>query len=124
VERHLGPDSEIAPTFRLSPWPASLPAKGLTLVRRPTPRLAILPRESALSKALADAARWGLVGRNAARLADVPTVARPKLRMWSPEQTRAFLAAVANDRLFDAWLLAAHHRHAPRRAARPSLGGC
>jgi integrase len=60
-----------------------------------------------LSKALADAERWGLVGRNAARLADVPTVARPKLRVWSPEQTRAFLAAVANDRLFAAWLLAA-----------------
>jgi len=50
VERHLGPDSEIAPTFRLSPWAASLPAKGLTLVRRPTPRLAILPRKSALTE--------------------------------------------------------------------------
>jgi integrase len=60
-----------------------------------------------LSKALADAERWGLVGRNPARLADVPAVARPKLRVWSPEQTRAFLAAVANDRLFAAWLLAA-----------------
>jgi integrase len=60
-----------------------------------------------LSKALADAERWGLVGRNAARLADVPAVARPKLRVWSPEETRAFLAAVANDRLFAAWLLAA-----------------
>ena len=60
-----------------------------------------------LSKALADAERWGLVGRNAARLADVPAVARPKLRVWSPKQTRAFLSAVANDRLFAAWLLAA-----------------
>jgi integrase len=60
-----------------------------------------------VSKALADAERWGLVARNAARLADVPAVARPKLRVWSPEQTRAFLAAVANDRLFAAWLLAA-----------------
>ena len=60
-----------------------------------------------LSKALADAERWGLVGRNSARLADVPAVARPKLRVWSPEQTRAFLAAVANDWLFAAWLLAA-----------------
>jgi integrase len=60
-----------------------------------------------LSKALADAERWGLVGRNAARLADVPAVARPKLRVWSPEQTRGFLAAVATDRLFAAWLLAA-----------------
>jgi integrase len=60
-----------------------------------------------LSKALADAERWGLVSRNAARLADVPAVARPKLRVWSPEQTRAFLRAVASDRLFAAWLLAA-----------------
>jgi integrase len=46
-------------------------------------------------------------GRNSARLADVPAVARPKPRVWSPEQTRAFLAAVANDWLFAAWLLAA-----------------
>jgi integrase len=60
-----------------------------------------------LSKALGDAERWGLVARNAARLADVPAVARPKLQVWSPEHTRAFLAAVANDRLFAAWLLAA-----------------
>jgi integrase len=60
-----------------------------------------------LSKALADAERWGLVSRNVARLADVPAVARPKLRVWSPEQTRAFLNAVASDRLFAAWLLAA-----------------
>jgi integrase len=60
-----------------------------------------------LSKALADAERWGLVSRNAARLADVPAVARPKLRVWSPQQTRAFLRAVASDRLFAAWLLAA-----------------
>jgi integrase len=60
-----------------------------------------------LSKALADAERWGLVARNAARLADVPAVVRPKLHVWSPEETRAFLAAVANDRLFAAWLLAA-----------------
>jgi integrase len=60
-----------------------------------------------LSKALADAERWGLVSRNAARLADVPAVARPKLRVWSPQQTWAFLRAVASDRLFAAWLLAA-----------------
>jgi integrase len=60
-----------------------------------------------LSKALADAERWGLVGRNSARLADVPPVTRPKLQVWAPEQTRAFLTAVSSDRLFAAWLLAA-----------------
>jgi integrase len=60
-----------------------------------------------MSKALADAERWGLVGRNVARRADVPALVRPKLRVWSPEQIRAFLAAVASDRLFAAWLLAA-----------------
>jgi hypothetical protein len=38
-----------------------------------------------LSEALADAERWGLVARNAARLADVPAVGRPKLRVWSPQ---------------------------------------
>ena len=60
-----------------------------------------------LSKALADAERWGLVGRNPARLADVPAVTRPKLQVWSPDQTRAFLTTVTGDRLFAAWLLAA-----------------
>jgi integrase len=60
-----------------------------------------------LSKALADAERWGLMGRNPARLADVPAVTRPKLQVWSPDQTRAFLTTVAGDRLFAAWLLAA-----------------
>jgi integrase len=38
----------------------------------------------------------------------VPPAGRSKLRIWWPaEQTRAFLTAVANDRLFAAWLLAA-----------------
>jgi integrase len=60
-----------------------------------------------LSKALADAERWGLVGRNPARLANVPAVTRPRLQVWSPDQTRTFLQAVAGDRLFAAWLLAA-----------------
>jgi integrase len=59
-----------------------------------------------LSKALGDAERWGLASRNPARLADPPAVTRPRVRVWSPEQTRAFLATVAADRLFAAWLLA------------------
>jgi integrase len=60
-----------------------------------------------LSKALGDAERWGLASRNPARLADPPAVTRPRVRVWSPEQTRAFLAAVGSDRLFAVWLLAA-----------------
>jgi integrase len=60
-----------------------------------------------LSKALGDAERWGLASRNPARLADPPAVSRPRVRVWSPEQTRAFLAAVGSDRLFAVWLLAA-----------------
>jgi integrase len=47
------------------------------------------------------------VGRNPVRLADVPAVTRPKLQVWSPDQTRTFLESIAGDRLFAAWLLVA-----------------
>ena len=77
-----------------------------------------------LSKALADAERLGLVGRNAARLADVPAVARPKLQVWSPEQTRAFLGRGRRRPTLRRLAARRHHGHAPRRAARPSLAGC
>lgn len=49
--------------------------------------------------ALAQAVRWGLIGRNAAALASPPRILRQERRPLSPEQARYFLDAVAGDRL-------------------------
>jgi integrase len=60
-----------------------------------------------LHRMLKDAVRWQLVPRNMADLADAP---RPKksgeatMAVWSPEQLRAFLKSVENDRLYALWL--------------------
>ena len=60
-----------------------------------------------LHKALNDAVRWGHLARNPADRADPPKPATPEMRAWSPEQLRAFLAHVHEDRLYAAWLLLA-----------------
>lgn len=61
-----------------------------------------------LHKVLADALRKGLVVRNAAAAATPPKQVQPWEHhndVWTPEQMRAFLAAVAEDRLFALWRL-------------------
>lgn len=70
-----------------------------------------------IHKALRDAGRLGYVPRNVADFADLPTRPAPttddedqapmELQVWSPEQLRAFLAGVADDRMAAAWRLAA-----------------
>jgi integrase len=52
-----------------------------------------------LRSALNRAVRWGLVGRNAAALADPPQIRRPEVQPLTLEQARAFLDVVHNDRL-------------------------
>jgi len=64
----------------------------------------------ALSKVLADAADQGLVGRNIATAARPPKPRKtgPKqIRFWTPAELGQFLAAVADDRLYALWHLAA-----------------
>jgi integrase len=39
--------------------------------------------------------------------ADLPKSMAPEMRVWSPEQLRAFLDHVRGDRLYAAWLLLA-----------------
>lgn len=58
-----------------------------------------------LRRALRDAVRWGLVQRNVAALADPPCVQRHshEMKVWTREQLRTFLGAVADDRLFALW---------------------
>jgi integrase len=60
----------------------------------------------ALHTALRDAVRWGYA-RNVAAAADLPKGMTPEMRVWSPEQLRAFLEHVQDDRLYAAWLLLA-----------------
>ncbi len=59
-----------------------------------------------LRTALDRAESWGLVPRNAARLATPPTVQRPEIQPPSMDQAQAILAAVKHERLKPVYLLA------------------
>lgn len=52
-----------------------------------------------LRRALGQAVKDGLVARNVAKLVDPPRVERPEVEPLTPEQARAFLKAIAGDRL-------------------------
>jgi integrase len=58
-------------------------------------------------RALRDAVRWGYVARNVADAVDPPRGRSPEMRVWTPQQLRAFLAHVRTDRLYAVWLLVA-----------------
>jgi integrase len=60
-----------------------------------------------LHKALGDAARWGLVNRNVADLADPPKAVRPEIRTWTASEVRSFLASTTEDRLSAMWVVMA-----------------
>jgi integrase len=61
----------------------------------------------ALRRSLADAQRFGLVSRNVAALVRPPAPVRTELSTWRADDVRAFLAAVADDRLMPAYRLLA-----------------
>jgi integrase len=58
-------------------------------------------------KALGDAARWGLVARNVAQLADPPTPKRADMRTWTAGELRRFLEHDEGERLAALWMLTA-----------------
>lgn len=58
-----------------------------------------------LHKALEDAVRWGHLARNPVSLATPPQPRTPEMKVWTPEQLRAFVDHARSDRLFAAWLL-------------------
>jgi integrase len=60
-----------------------------------------------LHRALHDAARWGLVVRNVADLADPPKTVRPEIKTWTAPEVRSFLAATIEDRLSAMWIVMA-----------------
>jgi integrase len=58
-----------------------------------------------LHKALEDAVRWGHLARNPVSLATPPQPRTPEMKVWTPEQLRAFLESQRSHRLYAAWLL-------------------
>lgn len=58
-----------------------------------------------LGTALARALKWGLVHRNAAALADAPRAIRHEIRAFTSDEARAFIDAVAGQRLESLYLL-------------------
>jgi integrase len=60
-----------------------------------------------LHRALKDAMRWGYAARNVADAVDPPKGLPAERQVWTPEQLRAFLSHVREDRLYAAWLLVA-----------------
>ncbi len=67
---------------------------------------------SILHKALSDARRKGTLTRNVAEVADAPktrsAAKRPEIKVWTPEELRAFLTLAADNRHNAAWFLASH----------------
>lgn len=59
-----------------------------------------------LHRAIADAARWGMVSRNVVALVDPPRLERREMTALSEDQVRALLEAAAGDRLEALYLLA------------------
>lgn len=60
-----------------------------------------------LRAAVNEAVRLGLVPRNVVLQASPPSPASPEMQTWTARELKAFLAAVANDRLYAAFLTAA-----------------
>jgi integrase len=58
-----------------------------------------------LSIALADAVRLKIVPHNVTSDARLPSRHRPEMNAWTEEEAGAFLASVADDRLFPIWRL-------------------
>lgn len=61
----------------------------------------------ALRKALSDAERLELIGRNPAARAHAPTAVRPETPTWTGEELGRFLAGVVDDPLYALWVLLA-----------------
>ncbi len=58
-----------------------------------------------VTHAFKDAAAWGLLPRNPAAVVDPPKASGREMKVWTAEQVRTFLAAVADDRLYALWAI-------------------
>jgi len=104
VRVHLAPRLGHLPLARLTPQQvqAFLNAKSSEKL---APRTVAYIR-AVLRQALGQAERWGLVTRNAARLAEPPRVPRREVSPLSPVEARRFLEAIRGDRLEALYLVA------------------
>ncbi len=104
VRVHLAPGLGHLPLARLTPQQvqAFLNAKSSEKL---APRTVAYIR-AVLRQALGQAERWGLVTRNAARLAEPPRVPRREVSPLSPVEARRFLEAIRGDRLEALYLVA------------------
>lgn len=104
VRLHLVPGLGKIPLARLSPQHVQ------TLLNQKRDK-GLSPRRvqylrAVLRNALNQALRWGLVGRNAAALANPPKMERYQIQPWTPEQARQFLDFTTDDRLHALYVLA------------------
>lgn len=60
-----------------------------------------------LRRALADLVRDGRLARNPAMYVELPKVDTEKMKCWTPADVRTFLEAIADDRLYALWRVAA-----------------
>jgi len=97
VDAHIVPALGHLRLHALAPQQVQSMLAGLQL-KKLAPRT-IRGVRAVLRAALSDAIRWGLVARNAAALAHAPRVSRPELKVFSPEQAKAFLDALQGERL-------------------------
>jgi integrase len=104
VARHIDPAIGGIPLTRLTPVQVDAMLREL-LDAGKAPRT-VLQVRAILRRALGQAVRWGLVGRNVATLVDPPRVERFEISPLTPEEARAFLLHVHGDRLEALYLAA------------------
>ncbi len=115
VDNHLRPRLGDVPLAALDPPTINRMYADLLTSGRRDGRGGLSPRtvlyaHTVLHRALHDAVKWGKVARNVAALADPPSAksARPpEMKFWTPEELRAFLDFVADERHYPAFRLAA-----------------
>src|SRR5262249_21279302 len=95
VKTHILPEIGSVPLAKVSPEhvqriQGKMAAKGLSVAT-------INGMRTALSAALTQAEKWGLVPRNVVRLVDAPRTEDNEPRVLDPEEAAAFLAAAMND---------------------------
>ena len=86
--------------------------------------VSVLEIHTLLRRAFDDAVRRGLMLSNPAAIAHAPKrqpLASAASRAWNAQQLRTFLDLTVGHRFHGRALGRRQHRHAPRRAARPSL---
>jgi integrase len=110
VERHIVPALGDVILQRLTPAHLTAFYRALLDDGRRDGRGGLAPKtvrnvHGVLHAAFRDAVRWGYLPRNVAAGADLPKGMAPEMRVWSPEQLRAFLEHVRSDTLYAAWLL-------------------